>query len=336
MDARTRWATLVPAIMDPAERILHLAEGAPCEHPWRVHDYSELLGLARGENGGLRPARKLSGWLVPAASDTELRTEIIGGSLLAPKPSPSTELVRYAATAWRTSQKPHTISAELPVSRPAAQGRVTAEYAAGLNHCAKLRCLTPGCRRSFESSDCRGALHQPTYRVYAGGNCAWKHWASSRTAAGVLAVQNGWLRMPMPVHVDVLASLDIAELVRTSSAGLQAETAQQAITERKSPHPVRLGLAYPAGGPAQSDGAQSRRGAMLAVDEINERGGIRGHLIEAVHVDSDIYTADGVHRTFAELRGCEAHAVLMSYVFDEAAAIWRSCCNSWGYPCCIR
>lgn len=43
-DAAARWGTLVSAIMEPATRTLHLAEGSPCTTEWRAHDYSELLG----------------------------------------------------------------------------------------------------------------------------------------------------------------------------------------------------------------------------------------------------------------------------------------------------
>ena len=39
-----QWATLVSAIMEPATRTMHLAEGTPCTAPWHAHDYAALLG----------------------------------------------------------------------------------------------------------------------------------------------------------------------------------------------------------------------------------------------------------------------------------------------------
>lgn len=42
-DPAARWVTLVSAIMEPATRTLHLAEGKPCDTPWREYDYRELL-----------------------------------------------------------------------------------------------------------------------------------------------------------------------------------------------------------------------------------------------------------------------------------------------------
>lgn len=48
-DAAARWATLVSAIMEPATRTLHLAEGSPCTTEWLAHDYSELLASERAQ-----------------------------------------------------------------------------------------------------------------------------------------------------------------------------------------------------------------------------------------------------------------------------------------------
>ncbi|MHA3683842.1 ABC transporter substrate-binding protein [Leucobacter sp. HY1908] len=150
--------------------------------------------------------------------------------------------------------------------------------------------------------------------------------AISRTAAGVLAVQHGWARMPMPVAAEALGALDIAALVTeptphsatTQSARIASAHSAQA---SRAPHPIRLALVYPQRGPARHDGTQSRRGAELAVEELNSTGGVRGRSIETVHVDADIYTAAGVARTFETLRHLEVHGALMSYVFDEQAAL---------------
>ena len=43
-DRAAQWATLVSAIMEPATRTLHLAEGTPCSAPWAAIDYSDFLG----------------------------------------------------------------------------------------------------------------------------------------------------------------------------------------------------------------------------------------------------------------------------------------------------
>ncbi len=140
--------------------------------------------------------------------------------------------------------------------------------------------------------------------------------AISRTAASVLAVQNGWVRLPVPAPPEALGGLDIAGLVG-GPAG------EPAVSERALDHrfsPIRLGLAYPGRGPAGHDGEQSRRGAQLAIEQINLAGGVRGRRIEAVEVDADIYSAEGVRSTFAELSHADVQGVLMSYVFDEPTA----------------
>lgn len=145
--------------------------------------------------------------------------------------------------------------------------------------------------------------------------------AISRTAAGVLAVQNGWLRLPLPVESAVLGTLSIAGLIEdTIDEGPSLSSTPSVPPLARRVAPIRVGLAYPAAGPAREDGLQSSRGALLAIAEINRRGGMRGRPLEAVPVDSDIYTGAGIRATFATLRERDVHAVLMSYVFDEQAA----------------
>lgn len=43
-DRNSQWATLVAAILDPKNKVMHLAEGSPCSTPWVRLDFSELLG----------------------------------------------------------------------------------------------------------------------------------------------------------------------------------------------------------------------------------------------------------------------------------------------------
>jgi ABC-type branched-subunit amino acid transport system substrate-binding protein len=39
--------------------------------------------------------------------------------------------------------------------------------------------------------------------------------------------------------------------------------------------PITLGLSYPRTGPYKEEGLAQMRGALLAIDELNERGGVR-------------------------------------------------------------
>lgn len=280
----------------------------------------------------IEPARAFR-FVVPADGDAPLRDDE-GGTLLR-EALETSDLLRYARRLWRTSHNRIRFLLELPASRRWLEIELTAEYAAGtpvtlvegelseLPHrltARELEVLTLVAAGHSNPAIADALFTSPRTVSTQVETIRGKLEAGSRTAAGVIAVQNGWLRMPMPVHPDMLGTLDIAELLRNPASEPVDDAVSQSSAAPKPPHPVRLGLSYPAGGPAKEDGAQSQRGALLAIDEINARGGIRGRPIEPVLVDADIYTADGVHRTFSELRDREVHAVLMSYVFDEAAA----------------
>lgn len=245
----------------------------------------------------------------------------------------TTDLLRYARRLWNTPHNLIRFLLELPASRRWLEVSLTAEYAAGdpvtlieaevvpLPHRLTVREMevltlvaaghsNPAIAESLFTSPRTVSTQVETIRGKLG--------AISRTAAGVLAVQNGWLRMPMPTHPQMLGGLDIAALLQDLDPATTVNEPQDH-TAPKPPRPIRLGLAYPEDGPAKNDGTQSRRGALLAIEEINARGGVRGRPIEPVSVDADIYTADGIRRTYAELRDREVHGVLTSYVFDEAS-----------------
>ncbi|WP_164520361.1 ABC transporter substrate-binding protein [Specibacter cremeus] len=138
--------------------------------------------------------------------------------------------------------------------------------------------------------------------------------AISRTAASVLAAQNGWLKLPLSAPPEDCAALAIAALELEPGTG-------RALPDATGASPIRLVLAYPQSGAAADDGLQSLRGALLAVEELNRRGGIRGRRIDPFTVDSNIYSRNGIQETFARIRALDADAVMMSYVFDEATAL---------------
>ena len=50
--------------------------------------------------------------------------------------------------------------------------------------------------------------------------------------------------------------------------------------------PIRLGLNYPSTGNYKSEGLELRRGALLAVDQINQSGGLLGRRLELVSLNS--------------------------------------------------
>ncbi|MDC6711180.1 ABC transporter substrate-binding protein, partial [Leclercia adecarboxylata] len=50
--------------------------------------------------------------------------------------------------------------------------------------------------------------------------------------------------------------------------------------------PIHLGLNYPSTGNYKSEGLELRRGAMLAVEQINQGGGVLGRPLELVSLNS--------------------------------------------------
>jgi branched-chain amino acid transport system substrate-binding protein len=61
-----------------------------------------------------------------------------------------------------------------------------------------------------------------------------------------------------------------------------------------------------------------RNGAALAIDQINARGGVAGHSIQLVAVDTDIFTSSGVAVAFERLAAADVDAILVGYVLNGA------------------
>jgi branched-chain amino acid transport system substrate-binding protein len=169
---------------------------------------------------------------------------------------------------------------------------------------------------------------------------------ASRTGAAAMAVERGYLRLPLPGRAKARGSLAIClmhervmagpagavpgALARGAPApGVQAPGAQTAFRARPGParparrageRTLRIGSAFPLAGLAGDDGRQMRNGSALAIGQINARGGIGGKLIEQVVVDVDVFSPEGVDRAFRQLFDADVDAVTSGYVFPEDVA----------------
>src|SRR5579859_7286380 len=156
---------------------------------------------------------------------------------------------------------------------------------------------------------------------------------TSRAGAAAIAVERGYLRLPLPGRRPVRGSLAICRLHERVEAGAdsvagggQASSPAAwpcpAVPARRRPgdRSLRIGSAFPLAGLAADDGRQMQRGSALAVSEINSRGGIGGRLIEQVIVDVDIFAPDGVEQAFRQLFEADVDALTSGYVFPEAVA----------------
>jgi branched-chain amino acid transport system substrate-binding protein len=154
---------------------------------------------------------------------------------------------------------------------------------------------------------------------------------ASRTAAAAVAVDRGYLRLPLPGNIPAGGSLTICRLhtlagadnVSLGSGRPDPESAEHAGGARirhMAERPLRIGSAFPLAGLAADDGRQMLNGSALAVADINARGGIGGRLIEQVVVDVDIFSPDEVERAFRQLFAADVDALTSGYVFPEETA----------------
>ncbi|WP_336659888.1 ABC transporter substrate-binding protein [Leucobacter sp. USHLN153] len=136
----------------------------------------------------------------------------------------------------------------------------------------------------------------------------------SRGGLAAIAVDLGLLRLPLPGGLPDSVGLGIAELELAYQRRL--ERGHQPIrNDIESRVPIRLGIVSP--GTSSSDGAEVLGGALLAVDELNQHGGIGGRSIEAVPVEVDLFDWDSVSRGLDSLVDAGVDAIVTSYVSAE-------------------
>jgi branched-chain amino acid transport system substrate-binding protein len=165
---------------------------------------------------------------------------------------------------------------------------------------------------------------------------------TSRTGAAGVAVERGYLRLPLPglplpgrtsargsLAICALDQRVVAESGSPGAATLGAAgkgagpaSAGGSAPVRRMPgeRTLRIGSAFPLGGLAGDDGHQMVNGSALAIGQLNARGGIGGRLIEQIVVDVDVFSPDGVARAFRQLFEADVDAVTSGYVFPEDVA----------------
>jgi branched-chain amino acid transport system substrate-binding protein len=138
---------------------------------------------------------------------------------------------------------------------------------------------------------------------------------SNRAGAAAMAVDRGWLRMPIPGGGAGMAALSIGLLEQNVDPGVLPVT--EAPTRVRRQRPFRIGSAIPLSGPASADGLEMRSGAALATEEINARGGIAGRSVEHVVADLDAFRVEGVHQALEELASADVDAITLGYVLTD-------------------
>ena len=137
---------------------------------------------------------------------------------------------------------------------------------------------------------------------------------SSRGGLAAIAVDLGLLRMPLPGGVPENGGIGIAELELAYSRRLD----QNLVPIRNhfmTRVPIRLGIVVP-DSPA-TDSAQTLNGALLAIDEINQQGGIGGRLIEPIQEIVRTFDWEDIRAGLGRLFEADVDAIITTYVSAE-------------------
>ena len=135
---------------------------------------------------------------------------------------------------------------------------------------------------------------------------------ASRTAAATIALDEGLLLVPPPGGIEGFErSVVRARLISAALSVAPVSAPRSSPVRRK---PLRLGAALPLLGETAEDGLEMLRGAQLAVDEINSRGGINLRPVELVVAVLDHLDPASIQPAFEQLAEADVEAVTSGYL----------------------
>ncbi|WP_222432238.1 LuxR C-terminal-related transcriptional regulator [Leekyejoonella antrihumi] len=146
----------------------------------------------------------------------------------------------------------------------------------------------------------------------------------SRTAAAVIAVDGGLLKVPFPGGDD---GFDLLELGRAFGGTATRRVVRQPRVVKK---PFAFGAVLPLHGLAAADGAEMLRGGRLAIDELNRRGGVDGRQLVMEIADVDILDAESVRRGLIALAERDVDVLTSGYFAQQDLA--HEIVANWGVP----
>ncbi len=136
----------------------------------------------------------------------------------------------------------------------------------------------------------------------------------TRGGLAALAVDSGLLRLPLPGGPPRSGGIGVAELELANQKMLDQYHSPIRIRQSERA-PIRLGMLTPSG--VGGDAEQLVLGARLAVEEINDSGGVRGRSIEMQEVTVEIFNWSSVSAGLTSLFDSEVDAIVTSYVSAE-------------------
>lgn len=145
---------------------------------------------------------------------------------------------------------------------------------------------------------------------------------STRSGAAAVAAEQALLRLPVPGGGRGAEGLAVGLLEETATRGVRPHLRRQRSVRhvsRAKRAPIVLGSAYPITGSSAADGEDMRRGAALAIAELNARGGVGGRQIEHVVVDVDASCPDAAPGAIDALAAAGADAITFGYIHTREA-----------------
>ncbi|AXI80587.1 ABC transporter substrate-binding protein [Peterkaempfera bronchialis] len=143
---------------------------------------------------------------------------------------------------------------------------------------------------------------------------------TGRGGLAAVAVDNGLLRLPIPGGAEGVSGLTLADIEQRAGGTPVTERWRATAPAYPRRRPFLLGSVIPMTGPVASDGLEMLRGAGLAVQQINRRGGIGGRPIEHVVVGADFFEPDSVTAAFESVFDHDVDALISSYPSAENPA----------------
>ncbi len=135
---------------------------------------------------------------------------------------------------------------------------------------------------------------------------------TGRAGLAAICVEQSLLRLPVPGGVGEETGLALLDVERAHLGRAEA-TPLRRVSRPVRRAPIHIGSVLPLTGPSWADGLEAHRGAQLAVEQINARGGIAGRPLEHVVASADFFEPQGVAAAFRSLVDLEVDAIITSY-----------------------
>jgi len=141
--------------------------------------------------------------------------------------------------------------------------------------------------------------------------------APTRTALAAMAVDAGLTRLPVPGGVEGVPPFTTAAMQRFAESLDRPHDVGLISVGAPARRPLLIGTLAPLDARTGDDGMELIRGATLAIDEVNARGGIRGRLVEHVIESADMFDEESATCAARRLVEAGADAVVTNYVTGE-------------------